>query len=94
MVAKMCGDDQAKKLSVVSVSNTTIKRRIDVLEDDILAQVVAEVKASPLKTFALQFDESTDVSSCAILLGYIRYVHQTFVKEEFFLCESLKTTTK
>ena len=53
MVAKMCGDDQAKKLSVVSVSNTTIKMRIDVLADDILVQVVAEVKASPLKTFAL-----------------------------------------
>ena len=69
MVDEMCGDDQVKKLSVVSVSNNTIKRWIDVVADDILAQVVAEVKASPLKTFALQFDESTDVSSCAILLG-------------------------
>lgn len=64
------------------------------MADDVLSQVVAEVKASPYKTFALQFDESTDVSSCAVLLGYIRYVHEAAVKEEFLLCENLTTTTR
>lgn len=94
IVSKMCGEDQAKKLEGVSVSNTTIRRRVDDLAADILAQVVAEVKASPHKMFSLQFDESTDVSSCAVLLGYVRYIHEYSVKEEFLLAKNLKTTTK
>lgn len=94
MVAKVCGEEQAKKLSVISVSNNTIRRRIDEMASDILAQVVQEVKNSPYNKFSLQFDESTDVSSCAILLGFIRYVHLSDVKEEFLLCENLTTTAK
>ena len=93
MVAKLCGEDQAKKLSVVPLSNNTICRRVDDLAEDILVQVIEEVKSSPVK-FCLQFDESTDIASCAVLLGYIRYVHCNMIKEEFLLCENLKKTTK
>ena len=64
------------------------------MADDVLLQVIDEVKASPYQKISLQFDESTDVSSCAVLLGFVRYVHLSCVKEEFFLCESLATTTK
>ena len=93
MVAKLCGEDQAKKLSVVPLSNNTIRRRVDDMAEDILVQVIEEVKSSPVK-FCLQFDESTDIASCAVLLGYIRYVHCNMIKEEFLLCENLTTTTK
>ncbi|XP_068229726.1 protein FAM200C-like [Palaemon carinicauda] len=44
--------------------------------------------------FSLQFDESCDIASCAVLLGFVRYVHQDRIKEEFLLCENLLTTTK
>ena len=91
MVAKVCGEDQAKKLNAVSLSNNTIRRRVDHMAEDILAQVIEEVKSSPVK-FCLQFDESTDISSCAVPLGFIRYVYM--IKEEFLLCENLTTTTK
>ena len=93
MVAKLCGEDQAKKLSVVPLSNNTIRRRVDDMAEDILVQVIEQVKSSPVK-FCLQFDESTDIASCAVLLGYIRYVHCNMIKEEFLLCENLTTTTK
>ena len=93
MVAKLCGEDQAKKLSVVFVSNNTIRRRVDDMAEDILVQAIEEVKSSPVK-FCIQFDESTDIASCAVLLGYIRYVHCNMIKEEFLLCENLATTTK
>ena len=93
MVAKLCGEDQAKKLSVVPLSNNTIRRRVDDMAEDILVHVIEEVKSSPVK-FCLQFDESTDISSCAVLLGYIRYVYCNMIKEEFLLCENLTTTTK
>ena len=75
MVTKVCGEDQEKKLSAISLSNNTISRRIDNMASDVLCQVVTEVKESSYEKFSLQFDESTDVSSCALLLGFIRYVH-------------------
>ena len=93
MVAKLCGEDHAKKLSVVPLSNNTIRRRVDDMAENILVQVIEEVKSSPVK-FCLQFDESTDIASCAVLLGYIRYVHCNMIKEGFLLCENLTTTTK
>ncbi len=94
MVTKMCGEDQAKKLSAISVSNDTIRRRLDHMAAYVLSQVVDEVKGSSYNMFSLQFDESTDVASCALLLGFIRYIHINTIKEEFLMCESLSTRTK
>ncbi|KAF2347537.1 Ribonuclease H-like domain [Trinorchestia longiramus] len=94
MVSKVCGEDQAKKLSVISLSNNTIHRRIDDMVSDILPQVITEIKESSYSKFFLQFDESCDVASCAVLLGFVRYIHQDRIKEEFLFCENLLTTTK
>ncbi|XP_076330886.1 protein FAM200C-like [Tachypleus tridentatus] len=94
MVSKVCGEDQAKKLSVISLSNNTIRRRVDDMASDILSQVTTEIKESSYSKFSLQFDESCDVTSCAVLFGFVRYVHQDKIKEEFLLCEDLLTTTK
>ncbi|KAF2346143.1 Zinc finger BED-type, partial [Trinorchestia longiramus] len=94
MVSKVCGEDQAKTLSVISLSNNTIHRRIDDMASDILSQVITEIKESSYSKFSLQFDESCDVASCAVLLGFVRYIHQDRIKEEFLLCENLLTTTK
>ena len=88
MVAKLCGEDQTKKLSVVPLSNNTIRRRVDDMAEDILVQVIEEVKSIPVK-FCLQFDESTDIASCAVLLGYICYVHCNMIKEEFICAKIL-----
>ena len=94
MVTKVCGEDQAKKLSAISLSDNTISRRIDNIASDVLCQVVTEVKESSYEIFSLQFDESTDVSSWVLLLGFIRYVHFEEIREEFLLCKHLLTTTK
>ncbi|KAF2345259.1 Zinc finger BED-type [Trinorchestia longiramus] len=94
MVSKVCGEDQAKKLSVISLSNNTIHRRMDDMASDILSQVITEIKESSYSKFSLQFDESCDVASCAVLLGFVRYMHQDRIKEEFLFCENLLTITK
>ncbi|XP_076361937.1 zinc finger BED domain-containing protein 5-like [Tachypleus tridentatus] len=64
------------------------------MASDILFQVTTEIKESSYSKFSLQFDESCDVASCAVLLGFVRYVHQDKIKEEFLLCEDLLTTMK
>ena len=43
------------------------------MSEDILEQVVADIKASAVKIF-LQADESTDVSYCCQLIVVVRYV--------------------
>ena len=63
------------------------------MSEDILQQVIADVKASPIK-ISLQLDEATDVSLSSQLLAFVRYVKEKEVVEEFLCCEPLKTTTK
>ncbi|XP_042237000.1 zinc finger BED domain-containing protein 5-like [Homarus americanus] len=40
-----------------------------------------------------ELDESTDVSSCAQLLVFVRYVFLCDIKEEYLFCTQLETTT-
>ena len=57
------GEKKADKLKEILLSKDTVKKRISKMSQDILLQVVKEVKSIPL--FSLQLDESTDVSSYA-----------------------------
>ena len=50
----------SEKLNTVSLSNNKIRRRVDDMAENILAQVVEEVRSSPFK-FYLPFDESADI---------------------------------
>ncbi|KAK8389755.1 hypothetical protein O3P69_009033 [Scylla paramamosain] len=64
MAKIVLGKEAEKKLQQVSLSNVIHNRIID-MSDDILEQVVAEIKASPVK-ISLQVDESIDVSNCSL----------------------------
>ena len=90
----MLGKDAERKLASISLSNSTIQRRIKDLSDDIKCQVVEEIKNAPFDLFAIQIDESTDISSCAQLMVYTKYIYNDTFKEEFLFCSSLETTTK
>ena len=79
------------KLKQISLSNNTIERRILDMSEGVKKQVVNEIKASPM--FSFQVDESTDVSSCAKLLVFVRYIHLGDIKEEFLFCSERDTTT-
>ena len=93
MTELVCGTEQRKKLEAVSLSNDTISSRIIDISNNILKQVMEELKASPFP-FSMQLDESTDVSQCAQLLVFVRYMHADTIKEEFLFCEPLSETTK
>ena len=62
------------------------------MSQDILLQVVEGVRSSPL--FSLQLDESTDISSCAQLLVYARYIFENNVKVQYLFSEPLSTTCR
>ena len=44
--------------------------------------------------FAIQVDESTDVTNCAQLQNFVRYVRKEDVKEEFLRNAALEATTR
>ena len=61
------------KLSLVPPSNGIVKNQIDDISEDILYQVVADLKTSHTK-FSLQLDETTDVANLSPLIAFVRYV--------------------
>lgn len=94
IVRIMLGEESAKKLLPLSLSNNTMQRRIDEMSQDIKSQVISQIKNSPMGLFAIQVDEYTDVASCAQLMVFTRFVHEGDLKEEFLFCEPLETHTR
>ncbi|XP_003369152.1 zinc finger protein, partial [Trichinella spiralis] len=88
----LLGDDMAKQFKNISLSDSTVKRRIDELADDIKQQVLEKVKCSPF--LAISCDESTDQANCAQLIVYARFIANNTIEEELLFSEPLKTTTK
>ncbi|KAG2466217.1 ZBED8 protein, partial [Polypterus senegalus] len=93
MAKIVLGEDAVKQLSQVSLSNDIVHQRIKDMSQNIITQVVSEIKQSPAK-ISMQIDESADVSNHSQLFVFVRYVHKKNIKEEFLFCERLKTTTK
>ena len=73
LVRNLIGDEAAAKLDNVSLSNDTVKRRIQEMSGDIADQVMAGVKDSKFG-LAIQLDESTDVAKCSQLLVYVLFI--------------------
>ncbi|XP_066963754.1 protein FAM200C-like [Macrobrachium rosenbergii] len=86
------GEEGQRKLSKISLSDNTVKCRIDELSEDIKEQILDKIKASGF--FAIQCDESTDVAHLCQLLVYSRFVDEGTVKEEILFSAALETTAK
>ena len=68
----MFSESAAQKIKSIPLSNDTVKRRIDVMAVDCENQLIQEVRNS--RYFAIQLDESTTVSSEALLLVFVRFL--------------------
>lgn len=77
MVSALINEKAAKDLSIISLSNNTVKKRID---ENIKQQLLERIRMSPY--FALQLDESTDITNKVTLLCYVRYEHERNIFED------------
>ena len=93
LVKRVFGEQAIAKLDAVSLSDNTIKRRIEEMSDDIADQILAEIKESKFG-FAIQLDESTDITNYCELLVYVRYAQTNIMKTELLLNHEVSTTTK
>ena len=82
---------EAEILSKLPISRHSTSRRIaqssKFIEEELL-QILRQAK-----WFAIQLDESTDVSNNSVLLVFVRYRFKNSYKEELLLCRNLTTTT-
>jgi len=70
MADVVLGRDAEKKLTTVSLSNNMIQRRIKDLSCDIKSQVAEQIETAPFGYFAIQLDQSTDISLCLQLMMF------------------------
>ncbi|KAK2709210.1 hypothetical protein QYM36_013019 [Artemia franciscana] len=81
----------ATALQSIPVSNNTISRRIEDIASDIVMQVIEQIKLT--KMFALQLDESTDVSGEAQVIVFVRYQDCSDIRENILFCQNLQSRT-
>ncbi|XP_056118464.1 SCAN domain-containing protein 3-like [Rhinichthys klamathensis goyatoka] len=91
MCREVLGESAASKIKEIPLSNDTFSRRIIDMSDDIETQLLDRVRASPL--FAIQIDESTDISKMALLLAFVRYNCEGATHEDLLMCNELSTRT-
>ena len=86
IVNEMLGPDMVKDIDKIPLSDNTIARRIDDMSADIETVVFEKINIS--KKFALQLDESTDISGHAQLLANVRFVDGDAMRENFLFCKA------
>ena len=86
MVKIMFGDEATKEIMKIPRSNDTIKNRIKNMSDDIEKTVADKLSK---RHFALQIDESTDISGKAHILGFVRFIHENEIVNQFLCCLEL-----
>ena len=88
----MCGDQAAKMFELIPSSAETVKRRFDDMAVDWKEQLLNEIRAS--YNFSIQLDESTTISSEALLFVYVRYNANKQLKNDLLYSINLPGTTK
>ncbi|XP_032093621.1 zinc finger BED domain-containing protein 5-like [Thamnophis elegans] len=91
IVEEMLGPEAAKEIAKVRLSDNTISRRINDMSADIESVVLEKIRIS--EKFALQLDESIDISGHAQLLANMRFVDGDAIRENFFFCKALPEKT-
>ncbi|GFW34418.1 protein FAM200A [Trichonephila clavipes] len=70
IVETMFGDNFAKELQSIPLSNDTVSRRIDDIAEDVEQQLFGKLRD---KLFSIQLDEATHSNKDAHFIAYVRF---------------------
>ena len=88
-----CLKEAIKKVSKISLSDTTVSRRSQIIETDLEDQLIQKLKKAP--SLAIHLDETTDVVSQAQLIVFCRFADTACEKitEHYLFCKPLGVET-
>ncbi|GFX84560.1 SCAN domain-containing protein 3 [Trichonephila clavipes] len=86
IVETMFGDNFAKELQSIPLSNDTVSRRIDDIAEDVEQQLFVKLRD---KLFSIQLDEATDSNKDAHFIAYVRFWDAKLAKnfKKYFFAE-------
>ena len=87
------GKEAVKKVSKISLSDTTVSCRSQIIATDLEDQMIQKLKKAPL--FAIQLDETTDIASQAQLIVFCRFTVTACEKitKHYLFCKPLVMET-
>lgn len=91
IVKIMFGEDSEKEIRKIPLSDNTISRRIEDMSKDVEDQVIEKLKT--VDFFALQLDESTDITGKPQVLTFVRFICENELIEQFLFCKDLPGNT-
>lgn len=91
IVKTMFSEKLSKDIDLIPLSNDTVTRRINDMANNVESELISRIKESLF--YSLQIDETTDVSSDAQLICYIRYEFNNAIHEDMLFSKTLPTHT-
>ncbi|XP_071041762.1 protein FAM200A-like [Parasteatoda tepidariorum] len=85
------GDKYGNELKTIPLSRDTVSRWISEMSRNIESEVIKRIQNSSV--FALQLDETTDITKMSQLIIYVRFIFNEDVIETFLCCKSLEGKT-
>lgn len=85
MCSIIWNETAAKEISLISLPNDIVKKRVDDMSENVHSQLILRLKSTEM--FSLQLDESTDFTDKSHLLSFVVYEHEKYVIEDHYFAK-------
>ncbi|GFU62376.1 zinc finger MYM-type protein 6 [Trichonephila clavipes] len=91
MTSIMHGVKYGNELKAIPLSRDTMSRQISETSRNLESEVIKRIQNSSV--FALQLEETTDITKMSQLIVYVRFIFNEYITEMFLCCKSLEGKT-